>query len=188
MKDQAEGNLIDDDDLSDTIASIIVDSTVNTSTKVLQKVNEVSTETEEKISLGVLSKIPSQQNYDTKLEILVSVSTVAENELETFLVNSVTDVSTNEDLEIITDILVENKKVLPEKLINTATSSEENEKKITESLVTIINENPEVAIDLLNKNKDTKKMIDIVKTKIESDEAITIEDFDEVFDENISPN
>ena len=48
--------------------------------------------------------------------------------------------------------------------------------------------NPEKAVEILEKNKKTKKLSKIIKTKIENGDAITGEDFDDVFDTNISPN
>ena len=187
-KNQREGSLQDEDDLSNTVASIIIESNVDTASKVLKTVNDVSKDTEADLSLGIVSKIPDQKNYDSKLEILVTVSKAAENELDEFLNKSVDDVSTDEDLKIVSDIILKSKKVLSEKLIDTANSNESNSKKITKALVNIINENPDKAVEIINKNKKTKVISETIKTKIESDSAVTIKDFNNVFDTNISPN
>tara|TARA_A100001234_G_C12638046_1_gene390824 strand:- start:1235 stop:3571 length:2337 start_codon:yes stop_codon:yes gene_type:complete len=187
-KNQREGSLQDEDDLSNTVASIIIESNVDTASRVLKTVNDVSKDTEADLSLGIVSKIPDQKNYDSKLEILVTVSKAAENELDEFLNKSVDDVSTDEDLKIVSDIILKSKKVLSEKLIDTANSNESNSKKITKALVNIINENPDKAVEIINKNKKTKAISETIKTKIESDSAVTIKDFNNVFDTNISPN
>ena len=55
-------------------------------------------------------------------------------------------------------------------------------------MVNIINENPDKAVEIINKNKKTKVISETIKTKIESDSAVTIKDFNNVFDTNISPN
>ena len=38
------------------------------------------------------------------------------------------------------------------------------------------------------KNKNTSTVLETVKTKIENNEAVTSEDFDDVFEKNVSPN
>ena len=43
-------------------------------------------------------------------------------------------------------------------------------------------------VDIIEKNKNTNAVTETIKTKIENNEAITSEDFDQVFDTNISPN
>ena len=61
-------------------------------------------------------------------------------------------------------------------------------KKVTEIITKVIEKNPKKAIEIFDKNKKTKKISKIIKTKIENGDAITGEDFDDVFDKNISPN
>ena len=52
----------------------------------------------------------------------------------------------------------------------------------------VIKKNPEKAVEIIEKNENTKSVVETVKTKIENDEAITTEDFEDVFDTNVSPN
>ena len=74
------------------------------------------------------------------------------------------------------------------KLIDSANKSEENKKKITEVIVDIVEENPEKAVEIIEKNENTSTVTESIKTKIENNEAVTSEDFDEVFETNVSPN
>ena len=80
------------------------------------------------------------------------------------------------------------KGTLSNKLIDSANTNEESKKKITEVIVDIVQENPEKAVEILEKNESTNTVTETIKTKIENNEAITSEDLDQVFDTNISPN
>ena len=44
------------------------------------------------------------------------------------------------------------------------------------------------ANEIIEKNKNTNTVLETIKTKIENNEAITTDDFEEVFDTDISPN
>ena len=52
----------------------------------------------------------------------------------------------------------------------------------------IVEENPDKAVEIIENNKNTNTVVDTVKTKIENNEAVTSEDFEDVFDTNVSPN
>ena len=52
----------------------------------------------------------------------------------------------------------------------------------------IVQENPEKAVEIIEKNQNTNTVTETIKTKIENNEAITTEDFEEVFETNVSPN
>ena len=73
-------------------------------------------------------------------------------------------------------------------MIDSANKSDESKKKITEVIVDIIEENPEKAIDIIEKNQNTKTVTEVIKNKIEKKEAVTSEDFEDVFDIDVSPN
>ena len=55
-------------------------------------------------------------------------------------------------------------------------------------MIQLIKTNPEKAVEIIEKNKNTKTVVDTIKTKIEKKEAVTTKDFDDVFDTNVSPN
>ena len=88
----------------------------------------------------------------------------------------------------ITNILENTKGSVADKFINSANKSKANKKKITEIIVNVIEKNPEKAIEIIEKNKNTNTVLETVKTKIENNEAITTDDFEEVFYIDISPN
>ena len=48
--------------------------------------------------------------------------------------------------------------------------------------------NPEKALEIINKNKSTNTVTETIKNKIENGEAVSTDDFEDVFDTNVSPN
>ena len=91
-------------------------------------------------------------------------------------------------MELVTNIVENSKGTISEKVINSANKNNESKKKITEIIVNIIEKNPEKAVEILEKNENTNTVLETIKTKIENDEVVTTEDFEDVFDTNVSPN
>ena len=187
-KNQAEGTSTDEIDLSNTIAEIITKSDTATAAEVLETLEEVSNESESKLSLSVVSNITKQENYEEKMEILSVTSPIVEQNIDKLVEKAVNDVSSEEDLELVTNIVENSKGTIADKVINSANKNEENKKKITEVIVNVIQKNPEKAVEIIEKNENTKTVAESVKTKIENNEAVTTEDFEDVFDTNVSPN
>ena len=92
------------------------------------------------------------------------------------------------DIEKVKNIVENSKGTISNKLIDSANKNKENKKKITEVIVDIVEENPEKAVEIIEKNENTSTVTESIKTKIENNEAVTSEDFDEVFETNVSPN
>ena len=101
---------------------------------------------------------------------------------------AVKDANSEEDLELITHILENSKGTIADKIINSANTNEESKKKISEVIVKVIEKNPEKAVEIIEKNKNTNTVLETIKTKIENNEAVTSDDFEKVFDTNVSPN
>ena len=187
-KNQAEGTSADEIDLSNTIAEIVTKSDTATAAEVLKTLEEVSNESESKLSLSVVSNITKQENYEEKMEILSVTSPIVEQSIDKLVEKAVNDVSSEEDLELVTNIVENSKGTIADKVINSANKNENNKKKITEVIVNVIQKNPEKAVEIIEKNENTKTVAESVKTKIENNEAVTTEDFEDVFDTNVSPN
>ena len=52
----------------------------------------------------------------------------------------------------------------------------------------VVENNPEKALEIINKNENTNTVTEVIKNKIEKGEAITGDDFEDVFEKNVSPN
>jgi hypothetical protein len=187
-KNQAEGTSTDEIDLSNTIAEIVTKSDTATAAEVLEILEDVSTESESKLSLSVVSNITKQENYEEKIEILSVTSPIVEQSIDKLVEKAVENASSEEDLELVTNIVENSKGTISEKVINSANKNNESKKKITEIIVNIIEKNPEKAVEIIDKNENTKTALETIKTKLENNEAVTTEDFEDVFDTNVSPN
>ncbi|MDC1496379.1 FecR domain-containing protein [Pelagibacteraceae bacterium] len=187
-KNQAEGTSSDELDLSNTIAEIFINSDTGTATKVLESLEEASTDSDSKLSLSVVSNLTKQENYEEKMEILSVTSSFVDQSINTLIEKAVENASSEEDLELITDIVENSKGTIGDKIVNSANKSEESKKKITQIIVNIIEKNPEKAVDIIEKNENTNTVLETIKTKIEDGAAVSADDFEDVFDTNVSPN
>ena len=187
-KNQAEGSSEDEIDLSNTIAEIVTNSDTGTAAKVLESLEEFSEDSDSKLSLSVVSNLTKQENYEEKMEILSITSSVVEQSINTLVEKAIENASSEEDLDLVSDIVENSKGTIADKIINSANKNEENKKKITEVIVKVVENNPEKAVEIIEKNKNTNEVLDTVKTKIEKNEAVTTKDFEKVFDTNVSPN
>jgi len=192
-KDQQENltegqNLSKEEDLTDVVADIVTKTDNDTATKVFETLNEVADKSDSKLSLSFVENLTKKDNYEEKIEILSVTSSVVEKSIDKTIENAVSEASDESDVKVIKEIVENSKGTLSNKIIDSANKNEENKKIISEVIVNIVEENPEKAVEIIEKNKNTNAVTDTIKTKIENNEAITSEDFDEVFDTNISPN
>ena len=93
-----------------------------------------------------------------------------------------------EDLEIVTNLVENSKGTLSNKVLDSANNNEATKKKVSEVIVKIVEKNPEKAVEIIEKNQNTNTVTETIKTKIENNEAVTTEDFEDVFETNVSPN
>ena len=170
------------------MADIVTKSNNDTAAKVLETLNVASEETDSKLSLSVVENLTKKDNYEEKIEILSVTSSVVDESINQMMESAVQEATDEDDIEKVKNIVENSKGTLSNKLIDSANKNEESKKKITEVIVDIVQENPEKAIEILEKNENTNTVTETIKTKIENEEAVTTEDFDEVFDQNVSPN
>ena len=187
-KNQAEGTSSDELDLSNTIAEIVTNSDNGTAAKVLVSLEEVSNDSDSKLSLNVVSNLTKQENYEEKIEILSVTSSIIEQSINKLVEKAVENASSEEDLDLVTSIVENSKGTIGDKIINSANKNEKSKKKITEIIIKVVEKNPEKAVEIIEKNKDTNTVLETIKTKIENNEAVSSDDFEDVFDKNVSPN
>ena len=101
---------------------------------------------------------------------------------------AVESAQSDDDLEIVTNLVENSKGTLSNKVLDSANNNEATKKKVSEVIVKIVEKNPEKAVEIIEKNKNTNTVTETIKTKIENEEAVTTEDFEEVFKTLISPN
>ena len=187
-KNQQEGTTTDDEDLSNTVAEIVTKADNDTAAKVLESLDEATTGTESKLALKVVNNLTKQENYEEKIEILSVTSSVVEQNITSLVEKAVESAQSDEDLEIVTNLVENSKGTISNKVLDSATKNEATKKKVSEIIIKIVEKNPEKAVEIIEKNQNTNTVTETIKTKIENNEAITSEDFDEVFETNVSPN
>ena len=188
-KNQIDGNSTEDADLTNTIAEIVTKSDTATAAKMLETLDEVSADLgDSKLSLSVVSNLTKQENYEEKMDELSSSSSIFEEKINNLVEKAIESASSEEDLGLVTDIIENTKGTIADKIIDSANKSDSNKKKITEIIVKVVEKNPEKAIEIIEKNKDTKNILNEIKTKIENGDAISTDDFEDVFDSDVTPN
>ena len=187
-KNQSEGTSTDDLDLTNTIAEIISNSDSGTTSKILEELSNASQGTESKLSLEVVNNLTKQENYEEKMEILEVTNPSIGNSISNLIEDAVKNATSEEDLELITSIAEKSKGTIGDKIINSANQNEASKEKITKIIVKIVEKNPEKALEIINKNKSTNTVTETIKNKIENGEAVSTDDFDDVFENNVSPN
>ena len=187
-KNQSEGTSTDDLDLTNTIAEIISNSDSGTTSKILEELSNASQGTESKLSLEVVNNLTKQENYEEKMEILEVTNPSIGNSISNLIEDAVKNATSEEDLELIASIAEKSKGTIGDKIINSANQNEASKEKITKIIVKIVGKNPEKALEIINKNKSTNTVTETIKNKIENGEAVSTDDFDNVFENNVSPN
>ena len=186
-KNQEEGTSADDIDLTDTIATIIISTDSETAGKILQAVDDTIQNPDSKLSLKIVNNLTKKDNYEEKMEILSISSSFVEKNITNLIEKAVANATSDEELNIVTGIIENSKGTLANKMINSANLNPESKKKISEIIVKIVQKNPEKALEIINKSQNNTATADL-KSKIDSGEAITIDDFNDVFEKNVSPN
>ena len=187
-KNQNEDKENKNNDLTDVIADIIMDADIDTSGDLIEKLNNIKTEKKSDLNLSILEKMSTKDFYEEKLEIISIRSNLNKTEVDNFIGKSLDDIATDDKLERVINLINKSKGIVADKIIETGKNDKESKDKVVKVIVKIIEKDPKKATEILEKNKKTKTIIKNIKNKIDKGDAITIDDFDDVFDENISPN
>ena len=187
-KNQNEDKENKNNDLTDVIADIIMDADIDTSGDLINKLNNIKTEKKSDLNLSILEKMSTKDFYEEKLEIISIRSNLNKTEVDNFIGKSLDDIATDDKLERVINLINKSKGIVADKIIETGKNDKESKDKVVKIIVKIIEKDPKKATEILEKNKKTKTIIKNIKNKIDKGDAITIDDFDDVFDENISPN
>ena len=187
-KNQNEDKENKNNDLTDVIADIIMDADIDTSGDLIEKLNNIKTEEKSDLNLSILEKLSTKDFYEEKLEIISIRSNLNKTEVDNFIGKSLDDITTDDKLERVINLINKSKGIVADKIIETGKNDKESKDKVVKIIVKIIEKDPKKATEILEKNKKTKTLIKNIKNKIDKGDAITGDDFDDVFDENISPN
>ena len=140
-KDQKEGNLIEEEDLTDAVSEIIVKTDTTTAAKVIEEINDIDTETN--LSLEVISGISEKdseklnelsennkeqmdeltidavqkaENTSEDSELIAKVVSVVNNDLVNVMIEEVSKVSTDEKQTLSAKVLQKIVETEPDKM------------------------------------------------------------------------
>ena len=187
-KKQQEGEIVDDNenitsslDYTKVITDIVTSSDSDIATKVLEQVDDIETDTD--LKLDFLSELD-----DKSVDILSSVSSQNDEIISNLVSDAVDKVNDENNKEKLSKILNESEGTITDKIIEAANDNEKNKETVSEALVDVAETNIDKVVEVLEGNTNANEVVEVLKDKIEQEEAVTIDDFDEVFEQNISPN
>ena len=151
-KDQQEGNLIEEDDLTDAVTDIIVKTDTTTAAKMIEEINEIDTETN--LSLKVISGISEKDSG--KLNELSDNNKEQMDELTTDAVQKAEN--TSEDSQLIANVVAVVNDDLVNKVVEevSKTSTDEKQTLSAKVLKAIVDTEPS---KIENINEETKTTI-----------------------------
>ena len=187
-RNQNEDKESNSNDLSDVVADIIIDADIETSVEIFEKLNNIITEEKSDLNLSILENLNNKDFYEEKLEIISVRSNSNKGSVERFISKSLTDLTTDDKLDRVVKLVNKSKGIVADKIIETGKNDKESMNKVVKIITTIIEKDPKKATEILEKNKKTKTLIKNIENKIDKGEAITGDDFEDVFNKNISPN
>ena len=187
-RNQNEDKESNSNDLSDVVADIIIDADIETSVEIIEKLNNIITEEKSDLNLSILENLSNKDFYEEKLEIISIRSNFNKESVDRFISKSLTDLTTDDKLDRVVKLVDKSKGIVADKIIETGKNDKESANKVVKIITTIIEKDPKKATEILEKNKKTKTLIKNIENKIDKGEAITVDDFEDVFNKNISPN
>ena len=170
------------------LSKVILKSDSDTISSALDSINEKSDNSESKLALKVLEELVEDEFFEQNIEIITTTSITINDKIDEFIENVIDSTESEDDINILTKIVTKSKSIILEKTFNIADEKEESLEKLKLVTVKIIKKDPEKAIEIINKNKQKKLIKDIIKTDVDLDDAINLDDIDEVYKENLSPN
>ena len=175
-KNQQEGSgILEDEDFTDIVSQIIVNTSSITATKIIKEINEIDTETN--LSLDVISGISEKDS-----EKLDTLSKFNKTQVEELTIDAIQNAeNTSEDSQLIANVV----SVVSDQLINTmieevnktSSSSEKKQSFSTKVLKAIVNTEP-LKIDALDEDIKEKIIEQTIESAKDQQEGNLIETVD----------
>jgi hypothetical protein len=180
--DQDQGLIEEQEDMSNIVANIIMNTENETSTEVIDSLGKFLKDSNSKLSLKVVVNLSKIENFENKLEIISEQSLIDSDNVEKLIDEAINSIDRDSEIEIVKNIIKESDKFLTKKIIEISKKSYQKEKlKIDKIIDKIIEEDPIKAKEIIEEKKKKETIKEIKKPK-------TIKEIKDVIDENISPN
>jgi len=180
--DQDQGLIEEQEDMSNIVANIIMNTENETSTEVIDSLGKFLEDSNSKLSLKVVVNLSKIDNFENKLEIISDQSLIDSDNVEKLIEEAINSIDRDSEIEIVKNIIKESDKFLTKKIIEISKKSNQKEKlKIDKIIDKIIKEDPIKAKEIIEEKKKKETIKEIKKPK-------KIKEIKDVIDENISPN
>ena len=180
--DQDQGLIVDQEDMSNIVANIIINTENETSTQVIDSLAKFLEDSDSKLSLKVVINLSKKNNFENKLETISEQSLIDSDNVEKLISEAIDSIDSSSDLVIVKNIIKESDKFLIKKiLIIDKKTNKTNKLKIDKIINEIIKEDPIKAKEIIKEKKEKKIIEEPIKPK-------KIKEIKDVIDKNISPN
>ena len=174
--DQERGLVEEQEDISNIVAKIIMNTEKDTATEVIDSLAKFLNDSNSKLSLKVVVNLNKIDNFENRLEIISEQSLIDGDNVEKLIAEAIDSIDSSSELETIKNIIIRSDKFLIKKTLNISKkTNQENKLKIDKIIIKIIKEDPIKAKEIIKDNKDKE-----INKKIK--------DIKDVIDKNISPN
>ena len=178
--DQDQDLIEEQEDLSNIVANIIMNTKNETSTLVIDSLAKFLEDSSSKLSLKVVVNLSNIDNFENKLEIISEQSLIDSDNVEKLIAKAIESIDTRSEFETVKDIIIKSDEFLKKELIKISKNGTQKQKlNIDKIIEKIIKEDPIKAKEIIDEEKE------IIKEPIKPKKIKEIED---VIDENISPN
>ena len=179
---QDQGLVEEQEDMSNIVANIIMNTENETSTEVIASLGKFLKDSNSKLSLKVVVNLSKIENFENKLEIISEQSLIDSDNVEKLIEEAINSIDRDSEIETVKNIIKESDKFLTKKIIEISKKSNQKEKlKIDKIIDKIIKEDPIKAKEIIEEKKEKEIIEEPIKPK-------KIKEIKDVIDENISPN
>ena len=179
-KNQSDNKTEDDSDLTAILAKIIVNSSDNITSQVIENLNNQDQGSESKFSLNIFVKLSEEEKFEDKLKNIGDKSIISADIVKNLINNAIKQVESEFEIDKFIKIVIDNNDFITDNIIDTVNEEDSSDKiKIINILDEVIKEDPNKGIKLV---KEIKKLI----KKVEKPKSIR--EIIDIYDINISPN
>jgi hypothetical protein len=173
---QDQGLVEEQEDMSNIVANIIMNTEIETSTEVIDSLSKFLKDSDSKLSLKVVINLSKKDNFENKLESISEQSLIDSDNVEKLIAEAINSIDRDSEIEIVKNIIKESDKFLTKKIIEIEKKTNKKSKRNIEKLIDkIIKEDP-------------IKAKEIIETITVTEKPKSTDEITDVFSENVSPN
>jgi hypothetical protein len=114
---QDQGLVEEQEDMSNIVANIIMNTEIETSTEVIDSLSKFLKDSDSKLSLKVVINLSKKDNFENKLESISEQSLIDSDNVEKLIAEAINSIDRDSEIEIVKNIIKESDKFLTKKII-----------------------------------------------------------------------